>query len=119
MVILYILDSIRESDKFKKLILESDFLKALGNFVENALNPRLLKLFLTIADFLEDQNDRKLTLSRLASVLATEYSIPLSTAKWNIKRLLELGLISGGFGKPTKLTNLGRIIVFSLRGDDG
>ena len=54
-----------------------------------------------------------LTLTALAKAISAEKGIPLSTLKWNLKRLRELGLITRKNGKgrrPYTLTMAGRIL---------
>ena len=58
-----------------------------------------------------------LTLTALAKAISAEKGIPLSTLKWNLRRLRELGLITrrGKRGRrPYALTTAGRILAEAL-----
>ncbi len=58
-----------------------------------------------------------LTLTGLAKAIATSRGLPLSTVKWNLAKLRELGLITGGQGrarKPYALTEAGRALADAL-----
>jgi len=61
---------------------------------------------------------RGLTLTGLARALSAELDIPLSTVKWNLSRLRDLGLIVGGDGrarrKPFRLSPAGRALAKAL-----
>ena len=49
-----------------------------------------------------------LTLTGLARKIAAREELPLSTVKWNLARLRELGLITGGHRRAFELTAAGR-----------
>ena len=49
-----------------------------------------------------------LTLTGLAREIAAREELPLSTVKWNLARLRELGLITGGHRRAFELTAAGR-----------
>ena len=58
-----------------------------------------------------------LTLTGLARRISAERGLPLSTVKWNLARLRDLGLLSGGRGrirKPYGLTPAGRVLAEAL-----
>ena len=59
-----------------------------------------------------------LTLTGLARALSIELGIPLSTVKWNLFRLRDLGLIIGGDGrarrKPFRLSRAGRALAKAI-----
>ena len=59
-----------------------------------------------------------LTLTGLARALSAELGIPLSTVKWNLCRLRELGLVVGGDGKarrrPFRLSPAGRALAEAI-----
>jgi len=59
-----------------------------------------------------------LTFTGLARALSNELGIPLSTVKWNLLKLRELGLIIGGDGearrKPFRLSWAGRVLAEAI-----
>ena len=58
-----------------------------------------------------------LTLTGLAKRIAGRYNMPLSTVKWNLRKLRELGLITGGNRRerrPYMLTAAGRELANAL-----
>ena len=58
-----------------------------------------------------------LTLTALAKAISAEKGIPLSTLKWNLRKLRELGLITREDGRgrrPYVLTKAGRILAKAL-----
>jgi len=65
-----------------------------------------------------DKEGSGLTLTGLARALSAEMSIPLSTVKWNLSRLRELGLIIGGDGetrgKPFRLSRAGKALAKAI-----
>jgi len=72
------------------------------------------KLILLEASRLEGSG---LTLTGLAKAISARHGLPLSTVKWNIRKLRELGLITGGNRKerrPYALTIAGRELADAL-----
>ena len=59
-------------------------------------------------------NGKYITVTNLVEVLSRNYSIPASTLRWNIKKLVELNLITAGNSKnkgiPVELTDSGKFI---------
>jgi len=58
-----------------------------------------------------------LTITALARTVSAELGIPLSTAKWNLRRLRDLGLIDGGSRRarrPYSLSPAGRLLADEL-----
>ncbi len=59
-----------------------------------------------------------LTLTGLARELSSELGMPLSTVKWNLARLRDLGLIIGGDGRsrgrPFRLSAAGRALAKAI-----
>ena len=58
-----------------------------------------------------------LTLTGLAKAISASRGLPLSTVKWNLARLRDLGLLSGGRGrirKPYELTPAGKVLAEEL-----
>lgn len=67
-----------------------------------------------------EKEEEGLTLTGLARALSAELGIPLSTVKWNLSRLRELGLIIGGNGrsrgKPFELSHAGKALARAIAG---
>jgi len=64
-----------------------------------------------------EREGRGLTMTGLARAISAEKGIPLSTVKWNMAKLRELGLITTrkkGKKRPCVLTMAGRILADSL-----
>ncbi|TXT57495.1 MAG: hypothetical protein BAJATHORv1_10197 [Candidatus Thorarchaeota archaeon] len=61
---------------------------------------------------------RVLTITGLADILSCKTKVPYSTAKWNLRALMNLGLVTGGNsenkGEPSKLTPPAMLLVSYL-----
>ena len=106
-------------DKEKQALLDpasfnSEFIRELVTFADKALGPKTKRIFRIIASELMNFSEN-ITLTWLAMRLKRQYSLPLSTAKWHIRKLLNIGLISGCKGKHPKLTKLGLILYLCWR----
>ena len=92
----------------------SEFIRELVTFADKALGPKTKRIFRIIASELMNFSE-DITLTWLAMQLKKRHSIPLSTAKWYIRKLLNIGLISGCRGKHPRLTKLGLILYLCWR----
>jgi Fe2+ or Zn2+ uptake regulation protein len=83
--------------------------------VNNLLTKKQRSLLLAVAE----KNVENNTLSRLIRKLSSEFNMPLSTVRWNLKILKKAGLIIAGDknnkGIRVRLTALGIIVYESLK----
>ena len=93
----------------------SEFIWELVTFAEKTLGAKTKYIFKIIALILMQTFSENITLTWLAMQLEKKYSIPLSTAKWYIRKLIDLGLIRGSKGESPKLTLLGQILYWYWR----
>lgn len=113
MIILYL--ALGHIDYSRKYALFSPkFIEELGAFAE-CLLPKKAKWLLIELGKQINELGLKATFSGFAHKLSNENNMPLSTIKWNLRKLIEMKLVCGGNGQNLSITELGQIILLSWR----
>lgn len=88
----------------------------LRNLLEKALTRHQILILKRI-----QKESKDYTMTGLIHKLSEKEDIPVSTLRWNIRKLREIGLVKCGSkehkGVPTRLTEAGKLIFKILEGD--